>query len=443
MATTRAADSAITNGTKYNTMSAGNYSPSYLSYLDTATHMYNDASAIDSAGNIYVYGNISSTVNTIQKYNKYGILIWQKTLTFGGPGGTAGSGGIVVAPNDASIYVSSDIPDVSQSVSDISVIKLNSSGVIQWQNRYEFGGAYDENSTLAIDSSENVYIVGDTTNGGYRSIWVKINSSGAIVGQYTYTEGNINFGCGSFIDSSNRVYATTFNSPTGAVYDTVLIRYGASPGGGQEWARKVGIGSNFNSPAMAISGTSGGDVYFACYPTTGTTYGVLFKYNTSGTLQWQRKWSTSFSVGASAVAVDSSGNAYVAANGDSKTYLIKYDSSGTIQWQRELSGSGGYIETTRIQIIDSNNIMLTGRVTGSTNYNDFTFSFPTDGSQIGVRPLGPITITYKASSLTDAAGSATATSPSFTLSTPTYVASSINKWTAADTTYTEYNTRLP
>jgi hypothetical protein len=441
MATTRIADSTITNGTKYNTMSAGNYSPGYLTLLATSANIYNNRSAIDTNGNIYLYGNVSSTVNTLQKYNKFGILIWQKSLTnsstYGGPQG------IAISPDNASVYISSDIPDVTPSVSDISVIKLNSDGVIQWQRRYEFGGAYDENSNLSVDSSGNIYIGGDTTNAGYRIIRIKIDSNGSILEQHTYTEGNVNFGGGAFLDSSNRLYQTSYNSPTGVTYDTVLVRFDTSPGSGTNWARKVAIGSAFNSPTNAMSGTSGGDIYFASNSLTGTNYTVLFKYNTSGTLQWQRKLSTSFSIIAQGVSVDSSGNAYVLITGDpTASFLVKYDSSGTIQWQRRLS-SDALLDGLKIQVIDSNNLLITGRINTGTYLNDFVFSLPTDGSQIGRRPLGPITITYATASLTDAAGSATATSPSFTLYTPSYTTATITNWSVANTSYTEYNTRLP
>ena len=71
------------------------------------------------------------------------------------------------------------------------------------------------------------------------------------------------------------------------------------------------------------------------------------KFNSSGTIQWQRTLdgSTQHDRG-TGIAVDSSGNVYIAGFGawtSGKSYEIliaKYNSSGTLQYQRTLGGGG-------------------------------------------------------------------------------------------------------
>jgi hypothetical protein len=109
---------------------------------------------------------------------------------------------------------------------------------------------------------------------------------------------------------------------------------------------------------------------------------LIIKYNSSGTLQWQRKFGK-VKVGtydnefAPSVAVDSSDNIYIVGYSITEsigffgetTYLFdgviaKYNSSGVIQWQKKVtSASGSYVQFYGITIDLNNNLYITGGCT--------------------------------------------------------------------------------
>lgn len=81
--------------------------------------------------------------------------------------------------------------------------------------------------------------------------------------------------------------------------------------------------------------------------------GIIAKYNSSGVLQFQRSfYDATFTIGQSATTrllvcdIDSSNNIYVAGGGfvanssEQKAVIAKYNTAGTIQWQRGLTGPG-------------------------------------------------------------------------------------------------------
>ena len=134
------------------------------------------------------------------------------------------------------------------------------------------------------------------------------------------------------------------------------------------------------------------------YLYSGLSYAMVAKYNSSGTIQWQRKLSSStYNTFAQAIATTSSGDTYVVLQLSSSSYvyysmvIVKYNSSGTIQWQRSIkqnaAGSTVYeLYIRRIAIVEDDNYMVLHGQRGR-NFGDYTdsitFKLPTDGSKTG------------------------------------------------------------
>ena len=91
-------------------------------------------------------------------------------------------------------------------------IKYNSSGDQIWSNTFNTNGA-DRAFGVAVDSSENVYVVGYSDFGGDQDyLLIKLNSTGDYEWNRTYDTGGNDYGWGTAVDSSGNVYATGSNS---------------------------------------------------------------------------------------------------------------------------------------------------------------------------------------------------------------------------------------
>ena len=122
------------------------------------------------------------------------------------------------------------------------------------------------------------------------------------------------------------------------------------------WQRKLSLGEQAIANAVAVDGS--GNVYVAAQgiPSGSISACYTIKFNSSGTLQWQRKLSTSYSAYGHGVVLDGSGDVYVLAwlNDTKQTALLaKYSSGGTIQWQRVVSHASQSLQAARGLSIDS------------------------------------------------------------------------------------------
>ena len=173
--------------------------------------------AVDSSDNIYITGTsngtnvfgssvTSGTTDNIfvVKLNSSGVVQW--VYTAGGGGRDRGrkialdsSGNIyVVGYYQGTVDFGGGNVTSNQSF-DVFLLKLNSSGTFQWVKSYGGSSGNDLGRDVAIDSSDNVYMLGAfrttvnfgggnvTSNGSADVFLVKLNSSGVF--QWVYTAG--------------------------------------------------------------------------------------------------------------------------------------------------------------------------------------------------------------------------------------------------------------
>jgi len=293
---------------------------------------------VDSADNLYLVGTTESFGAgsddiVLVKYDSYGIQQWYRTW-----GGNINEHGYGVAVDSAdNIYLAGDTYEFGAGEHDIVLIKYNDSGVQQWNHTW--GGINnDHGHGVAVDSSDNVYLVGHTASfgaGGRDVIVIKYNSSGVQQWNRTWGGSNTDHGWGVAVDSSDNVYLTGNTESFGAgLEDMIIVKYNSS--GIQLWNRTWG-GINHDSGESVVV-DSLNNVYLV-----GNTenFGdiVLVKYDSSGIQLWNRTWGGINNYYGWGVAVDSSDNVYITGTidfggGYGDMILMKYDSFGVHQWNR-------------------------------------------------------------------------------------------------------------
>lgn len=347
-------------------------------------YYYDDAWSVelDSSGNVYIAGCLFwgwggySTMTTL-KYDSNGNQLWKQCLMDNSSGnysqnGGASGGAALYAKDlvvDSSLNVYTTGPNVYQNNSEL--VKYNSVGTLQWQKRISFANAI----TITKDSSTNLYV-----GSQYAGYFLKCDSSGTVIWSKTVNYGGQNLYINSMnVDSSDNLYIHGYINDTISGYNKqVVMKYDSS--GTVLWQRKIGY---------AWVGVNG-------YTTaTGDTYLVGTSNNASSTA------------------------------GVKSTTIVKYNSSGTLQFQRYIKSNvaNAILSPGAIKELGTEKMVITGYCTlpTSASYNQqLTFVLPNDGTGTGTFTAAGYSWTYATSTDAEAAsiinsgvGSATITSSSY------------------------------
>lgn len=400
----------------------------WIATLTGASAETANAVALDNSGNIYVAGQTTTSGAggddfLLVKYNTNGVIQWQKLL---GGNSTDRAYGVAIDSSN-NIYVVGDFASNIVGDYDMALAKYDTSGNLQWQRSLGSSPA-DTAYGVAVDSSGYVYVTGRSlfSSVSYDAIIAKYDSSGTIQWQNYLAGGSGDHGRGVGVDSSGNSYMGGYTSSSGAgSLDVLLAKYNTS--GTIQWQRT--LGSSNTEIGYAATADSSGNSYVTGYATNGSSV-LVAKYDTSGTIQWQRTLTNTsgYSQSGYSIAVDASGNVYVTGysqNVDGFDILIaKYNSSGTIQWQRTL-GSAGTDTGFGITVDLLGDVYVVGQV----DTNIVIAKLPSDGSLTGV--YGPWT--YAASSLTAATSGLTSATSTLTSSTSTLIDSTPTLTSATST----------
>lgn len=255
-------------------------------------------------------------------------------------GGLSDIGGNVAVDSSDNVFIGGATESFGAGGADIVLLKYDNSGIFQWQ-RIWGGNHYDSGNDIAVDSLDNIYLVGTTnsyTAGGSDVILIKYDNSGVLQWNVTWGGSEDDEGLGITIDSLNNVYIT---GDTDTYSNKLLAKYDSS--GVLQWSKTnselAGIGKELALDSL-------GNIYLVgeTYYGEGLTDVLLEKYNSAGVIQWNKTWGGSNWDYGWDVDVDSANNVYVSGRtrsfgvGDSDMLLIKYDSTGTQLWNRTWGG---------------------------------------------------------------------------------------------------------
>lgn len=278
-------------------------------------------------------------------------------------------GGFIIAGNTNSL--NGDLSGVNKGGVDIWVVKTNSTGTILWQKT--FGGSNEDRCNSIALTSDGGYILTGftystnediTSNKGQADVWiVKLSSTGNIQWQKTYG--------GKQIDAGQSIVPTvdgyliggyTFSNDGDVIgfkgqSDVWIIK--VDNNGALLWQKCLG-GNNLDL-ANSIDATNDGNFIIAgyTYSNNGDVSGNkgqqdvwVVKINATGVILWQKTYGGSnnevaniikptadggyvFTGGTTSNNVDVTGN-----RGGLDVWAVKINSTGTIEWQKCLGGTG-------------------------------------------------------------------------------------------------------
>ena len=412
--------------------------------------------AFDGSNNFYIAGYFSTSADPwqqclIAKYNSSGVIQWQRSIGISNNSHDNFYG--IAVDSSGNSYAVGAIQYGPSGNTDIFIVKYNTSGVVQWQRTLS-GSDHDIGmGGIALDSSGNNVYIGNYTkssgSGNYDIHTAKYNSSGTLQWKRTLGGSGLDYNeAGIAVDSSGNAYITGNTNSSGAGgYDAVIAKYNSS--GTLQWQRTLGAGSNdYSVGEPAID--SSGNFYIVGNTRSGGAGGadiLIAKYNSSGIVQWQRTLGGSNTDMGTGITIDSSDNVYITGYTDESIspqipmniMIAKYNSSGDIQWQRTLgSSTSGQDYGYGIAADNSGNIYVTAQQSaiGAGGLDIFIAKLPDDGSSTGTFGVytyaasslssAAISLTSSSSSLTDASSSLTDASSSYSSSTTTLTSSITN-----------------
>ena len=362
--------------------------------------------AVDSSDNIFVAGeaSISGTAEAlIVKYNSLGAIDWARSL-----GGSSSDTalGVTVDSNDNVIINGRTLSDGAGSF-DLLIAKYNSSGVLQW-DRTLGGSGNDQGFGVAVDSLDNIIVCGRTESDGAGQsdlLLAKYNSSGVLQWDKTLGGATQDDGRGVAVDSADNIIVSGFTTSDGAgSLDLLLAKYNSS--GTLLWDRTLGGSGNEGTADRGVAVDSSDNIILYGHTASDGAGGqdlLIAKYNSSGVLQWDRTLGGSGTEFSQGVTVDSLNNIIVCGFTDSDgaggydLLIAKYNSSGVLQWDRTLGGSGSQDWGYGVAVDSLDNIIVCGKQ-NSDGFGWITTKLPPDGSGTGT--YGPFT--YEEAVLTDA-----------------------------------------
>ena len=163
--------------------------------------------------------------------------------------------------------------------------------------------------------------------------------------------------------------------------------------GSLSWQKQLYTSAGTYLTGVKISSNS--DIYDCGYDLTGGVgYAIIAKYNSANVLQWQRKFydGGGGAIAANSLSTDTTNNVYSCGQslnptfGNIQAQVIKYDSSGNLIWQNSLLYSGYSIYGLSVNVSASNTVYFCGYYYNAKNYGQIV-SADSSGTLLWQRAL--------------------------------------------------------
>jgi hypothetical protein len=307
------------------------------------------SSIIQSSDGGYVVAGVTESFGAggrdfyVVKLDSSGNVLWTKTIG----GSSLDIANSIIQSSDGGYVVAGRTWSFGAGHSDMFVVKLDSSGNVQWTKT--IGGSSWDYANSIIQSSDGGYVIAGGTGSfgaGYDDIYVvKLDSSGNVM--WTKTIGGSNYDVAySIIQSSDGGYIVAgYTGSFGAGYaDIYVVKLDSS--GNVLWTKTIG-GSSRDEASSIIQSSDGGYVvagWTSSFGAGGYDFYVV-KLDSSGNVLWTKTIGGSDNDFAYSIIQSSDGGYVVAGRTESfgagyvDIYVVKLDSSGNVLWTKTIGGS--------------------------------------------------------------------------------------------------------
>src|SRR6478736_1099623 len=229
----------------------------------------------------------------------------------------------------------------------------------------------DGGLAVAVDVNGNIYVAGSTsgalvgTNAGAADAFVrKLDVNGAVVWTRQFGTSSDDWATSIAVDTGGNVYVAGSTYPTGnqSSGDPYVRKFDAS--GSAVWAKQFGGADEDEAETVAVDAS--GNVYVAGWTydlipesKVGSWDAFVRKLDASGAPLWTRVFGTTDADVLELSAVDSEGNLYVAGTSAGDALVRKYDPSGATLWTQQV-GTSGYEYGAGLGLDGNNNVYVVG-----------------------------------------------------------------------------------
>jgi hypothetical protein len=283
------------------------------------------AIALDGGGNVYVtgqsFGNGTSYDYATIKYSSNGIAIW--TNRFNGAGNSGDSALALAVDSSSNVFVTGQSYNLQGNLG-FATIKYSSAGIALWTNLYSGESA---GKILAVDTSGNVYVTGVGKTIKYSNAGVALWTN-QFVGQGSVACSAIDGSGNLYLAGQSGRFCTVKYSGNGS---GIWTNFFVGTANGSDSITSMAIDGSGN---VLVTGGSYSSNYYLDYDY------VTIKYSSAGVALWTNKYNgpTDDDDKTFAIGVDTNANVYVTGisfdrfSAGISCVTIKYSSNGFGLW---------------------------------------------------------------------------------------------------------------
>jgi len=268
--------------------------PLWVARYNSPSNNYDFATAIaiDSNDNIYVTGESEDSSSfhldyaTIKYAPDSNVPLW--VARYNSPSNNSDWAYAIAIDSNDNVYVTgtSEGSGMGHPFYDYVTIKYPpESNVPLWVARYDGPDNYDDRAyAIAIDSNNNIYVTGNSTNSGtsdYATVKYAPDSNVPLwVARYNGPDNDGDYAQAIAIDNNDNIYVTGYSKDSETVFDYATIKYAPDSNVPLWIARYNGLGNHWDE-ATAIAIDSDDNVYVTGYSPgtdTGNDYATV-KYS--------------------------------------------------------------------------------------------------------------------------------------------------------------------